>query len=194
MANLTAAQRAYVRKRSKVHIPGPDELDDELNIVPFLDIVINLIMFLLMVTSSIAFYTQVEASLPTYSGGGVGQRAAQQESLNLSVFITPNGITVTGSTGKLLPGCEDATTGDVVTVPMASGSYDWAALTRCVKKVKAFADAQGLEYTNADGEGQITVSADPQVQYQDLLWAMDAVREDGADKLFPAVLLSAGVR
>ena len=60
--------------------------------------------------------------------------------------------------------------------------------------MKAFADEQGLNYTNADGEGQITVSADPLIEYQDLISAMDAVREDGADVLFPAVLLSAGVR
>lgn len=194
MAELTAAQRAYVRKRSKVHEPGPDELDDELNIIPFLDIVINLIMFLLMITSTVAFYTQVEASLPTYAGGGVGSRAPQQESLNLSVFITPNGLTVTGSTGKLLPGCQDATTGDVITVPLNNGRFNWPALTECVKRVKAFADAEGLNYTNSDGEGQITISADPLVEYQDLITAMDAVRADGADTLFPAVLLSAGVR
>ncbi|MEM6955572.1 MAG: biopolymer transporter ExbD [Myxococcota bacterium] len=194
MAELTPAQRAYIRKRSKVHQPGPDELDDELNIVPFLDIVINLIMFLLMVTSSIAFYTQLEASLPTYSGGGVGSRAPQQQSLNLSVFVTTNGITVTGSSGKLQPGCETATTGDVVTVPMENGRYNWSALTDCVERVKRFADENNLDYLNNDGRGQITISADPLVQYQDVLWAMDAVRAKGTDELFPAVLLSAGVR
>ena len=115
MAHLTPEQRSYVRKRSKVYEPGPDELDDELNIIPFLDIVINLIMFLLMITSVVAFYTQVEASLPSYSRGGVGRRAPEQQPLNLSVFVTQNGITVTGSTGKLLPGCtEVAAGGDVV--------------------------------------------------------------------------------
>ncbi len=193
MAKLSAKQRAYVKKRSKVHVPGPDELDDELNIVPFLDIVINLIMFLLMVTSSVAFYTQVEASLPTY-GGGVGGRGSNTPTLNLSVFLTTNGITVTGSTGKLLPGCENVTTGDTVTVPMNNGRYDWNALTECVARVKAFADREGLDYQDDMGQGRITVSADPQVVYQDLLWAMDAVREKDGEQLFPSVLLSAGVR
>ncbi|MFT5359537.1 MAG: biopolymer transport protein ExbD [Polyangiales bacterium] len=108
--------------------------------------------------------------------------------------MTTNGLTVTGSTGKLLPGCQDATTGDVVTVPLDNGRYNWVALAECVKRVKAFADAEGLNYTNADGIGQITMSADPLIEYQDLITAMDAVRADGADTLFPAVLLSAGVR
>jgi len=200
MAHLTPEQRSYVRKRSKVYEPGPDELDDELNIIPFLDIVINLIMFLLMITSVVAFYTQVEASLPSYSRGGVGRRAPEQQPLNLSVFVTQNGITVTGSTGKLLPGCtEVAAGGDVITVPMlGDSSYDWAGLTACVKTVKAYADANDLNYMNAEGIGQITISADPLVEYRDLLSAMDSVRaesaEEGAEEMFPAVLLSAGVR
>ena len=105
MAKLSPSQRAYIRKRSKYEEPGPDELDEELNIVPFLDIVINLIMFLLMITSSIAFYTQVEASLPSFSRGGVGSRAANENALNLNVTVTENGVIVAGSGGKLAPGC-----------------------------------------------------------------------------------------
>ena len=88
---LTTQQRQYIRKRSKYEEPGPDELDEELNIVPFLDIVVNLIMFLLIITSTIAFYAQVEASLPTYSRGGVGRRSTEGESLNLNVTVTEEG-------------------------------------------------------------------------------------------------------
>ena len=196
MAKLTPQQRAYVRKRSKVHEPGPDELDDELNIVPFLDIVINLIMFLLMVTSTVAFYTQVEASLPAYSRGGVGNREQTDPPLNLSLFLTAEGVTVTAASGKLGPGCDPETTvtGDVVTVPNVGGRYNWEELTRCAARVKSYADNLSLNYTNAEGEGQITVSADPLIEYQNLLSAMDAVRAQGEEELFPAVLLSAGVR
>ncbi len=185
MAKLTATQRAYIRKRSKYEEPGPDELDEELNIVPFLDIVVNLIMFLLMVTSTIAFYAQVEASLPSYSRGGVGRRSADDQPLNLTVTVTDRGIIVAGSGGKLAPGCETTGSGEVITVPMNGRDYDWAALRACVAKVKQ-------EFPD---ETKVTVSADPLVEYRDLIAAMDAVREtDDEEELFPEVLLSAGVR
>jgi biopolymer transport protein ExbD len=64
-----------------------------------------------------------------------------------------------------------------------NGEHDWKALTTCVRRVKEqFAD-----------ETRVTISADPEVPYEDLIAAMDAVR--GADNdLFPDVLLSAGIR
>lgn len=186
MANLTPQQRSYIRKRTKHEEPGPDETDDELNIVPFLDIVVNLIMFLLMVTSSIAFYSQVEAQLPSYGRGGSGARAANENPLNLSVNLTANGIIVAGSGGKLAPGCNNTTTGRVLTVPkVAGGDYDWDALRTCAQRVKAqFAD-----------EVRVTISAEDTIEYQHVIFAMDAVRDDGeGNELFPEVLLSAGVR
>ena len=184
MAQFSAQQRAYIRKRSKYDEPGPDETDDELNIIPFLDIVVNLIMFLLMITSSIAFYSQLEASLPTYSSGGVGRRASDEPQLNLSVFVTQNGITVTGSGGKLAPGCATTSTGDVLTVPKRGGDYDWEGLRNCVSTVKE-------EFPD---ETRVTVSADNLVEFQDLVSAMDAVRDKDGEELFPDVLISAGVR
>ncbi|MAQ14057.1 MAG: hypothetical protein CMN30_04580 [Sandaracinus sp.] len=184
MPEFTPQQRAYIKKRSKYEEPGADELDEELNIIPFLDIVVNLIMFLLMITSSIAFYAQVEASLPTYSSGGVGRRASDEPQLNLSVFVTPNGVTVTGSGGKLAPGCSTTSTGDVLTVPKRSGSYDWESLRNCVATVKQ-------EFPD---ETRVTVSADNLVEFQDVVSAMDAVRQKEGEELFPEVLISAGVR
>ena len=184
MADFSPQQRAFIRKRSKFHEPGPDELDEELNIIPFLDIVVNLIMFLLMITSSIAFYSQVEASLPTYSSGGVGRRANDEPTLNLSVFVTTNGITVTGSGGKLAPGCQNTSTGEIITVPKRRNDYDWEGLRECVARVKE-------EFPD---EKRVTVSADNLVVYQDLISAMDAVRHKDGEELFPEVLISAGVR
>ena len=186
MANLTPRQRAYIKKHTKHHEPGPDETDDELNIVPFLDIVVNLIMFLLMVTSSVAFYSQVEAQLPSY-GSGRGTRTQENANpLNLSVNLTANGIIVAGSGGKLVPGCGSTSTGRVITVPrVAGGAYDWSALRECAQRVKGqFPD-----------ERRVTISAEDTIEYQQVIHAMDAVRDDGEEnELFPEVLLSAGVR
>ena len=53
MAKLTPQQRAYIRRRTKVHDPDPSEIAGELNIVPFLDIVVNLIMFLLATSEAV---------------------------------------------------------------------------------------------------------------------------------------------
>lgn len=182
---LTVRQRQYIRKQSKPVVLDPSEEEGELNIVPFLDIVVNLIMFLLMTTASIAFFAQIEAQLPKY-GRGVGKRGAVEEPpLNLNVTVTDSGVIVTGSGGKLAPGCETTASGRVVTVPRrGDGEHDWAGLTRCVATVKKkFPDEQ-----------QVIVSADPLVPYDQLVAALDAVRHDKDEILFPEVLLSAGVR
>lgn len=182
---LTSQQRRYVKKHGTWHELDPSELPGELNIIPFLDIVVNLIMFLLMVTSSIAFYSQVEAALPTFSRGGVGSRSQEGQALNLNLTLTTNGMIVSGAGGKLAPGCTTTATGRVVTVPnLPNGDFNFDGLTDCVALVKQqFQD-----------ETRVTVSADPLVEYQDLISAMDAVRSKDSEELFPEVLLSAGVR
>jgi len=164
--------------------PDPSELDEELNIVPFLDIVVNIIMFLLMTLTTVAFFSQVEAALPEYRKGGIGKRGADNESLNLNVTVTRAGLIVSGSGGKLARGCTTTAPGRVITVPAAmNGEHDWNGLTNCVKRVKEqFSD-----------ETRVTLSADPEVPYEDLVAAMDAVRGDESE-LFPDVLLSAGIR
>jgi biopolymer transport protein ExbD len=184
MAKLTPAQRQYIRKHTKVEEPDPSEVAGELNIIPFLDITVNLIMFLLMLTTTLAFFAQLEARLPEYSRGGVGKRSSDGESLNLNITITENGVIVTGSGGKLAPGCTNVATGRVVTVPKKGGDYDWEGLTACAAEVKK-------EFPD---ETQVTVSGEPLVEFQYVVDAMDAMRADGDEELFPDVMLSAGVR
>lgn len=150
-----------------------------------LDIVVNLIMFLLMITSTIAFFSQVEASLPQYSRGGVGKRSTDEPALNLNVTVTRAGAIVAGAGGKLAPGCSTTAPGKVITVAsQANGEQDWVGVNACVAKVKQ-------EYPD---ETRVTISADPEVPYQDVIAAMDAVRGTTDNELFPDVLLSAGVR
>jgi biopolymer transport protein TolR len=183
-ARLTPRQRAYVRKRTRVPDLDPSETSDELNIVPFLDIVVNIVMFLLMTLTTIAFFSQVEAALPEYRTGGIGKRAAADEALNLNVTVTREGVVVSGSGGKLARGCTTTAPGKVITVPTGmNGEHDWKALTTCVSRVKQ----------QFEDETRVTLSADPEVPYEDLIAAMDAVRGD-ENELFPEVLLSAGIR
>lgn len=184
MANITPKQRAYIRKKTKIEEPDPSEVEGELNIVPFLDITTVLIIFLLMMISAVAFFSQIETRLPNYQRGGVGSGREDEESLNLNVTITDSGVIVSGSGGKLAPGCQDTADGRVVTVQKQRGEYNWNALTECVATVKK-------EYPD---ERKVTMQADPTIRFERVVNAMDAVRSEGDEELFPDILLSAGVR
>jgi biopolymer transport protein TolR len=185
MAKLTSQQRAHIRRRSKFHEPDPSELSSELNIVPFLDIVVNLIMFLLATSEAVLSIVQIEAQLPQLSGGG-SSATKKEPGLNLNVTLTESGIIVTGSGGKLAPGCQDVASGRVITVAKKNNTYDWPALTECVAKIK--------NVPQFSDEHEVIVGADPMIQYEHVVAAMDALRGDSKKELFPDVLLSAGVR
>lgn len=202
MPQLTPQQRVYIRKRTAAHDPDPSELMGELNIVPFLDIVVNIIVFLLATTEAVLAIAQIDAQLPSL-GRRVGRTQLEEGStLNLSVTITSAGIIVSGSGGKLAPGCTSTQSGRVITVPPRNGNFNWVqetrqgdriitrpgptaeALTACVREVKQqFPD-----------ETQVILSADPEIEFEHIVGAMDALRGPGPEPLFPDVMLSAGVR
>lgn len=193
MPKLTPTQRSYVRKKTKVVELDPSEMAGELNIIPFLDIVVNLIIFLLATVAYLLPLAQLEANLPDYRSGVGGRSQDPESTLNLSLTIIEEGVIVTGSGAKLAPGCDGVATGRVVTVPSRQERdeggnritiYDWQGLTDCLAKVKGrFPD-----------ERQVIIGADPLVHYEHLIGAFDAVREKGAEELFPEVRLSGGVR
>lgn len=184
MPKLTPRQRAYIRKRSKEADLDPSEMAGELNIIPFLDIVVNLIMFLLATSEAVLLMSQIESNLPKISKGRSGSVEKVETPLNLNVVVTDKGVIVSGSGGKLAQGCDGIESGANVTVPTKQGGYDWSALTTCVAKVK----------DRFEDETSVTVSADPQIQYEHVVSAMDAVRKRQERELFPDVLISVGVR
>ncbi len=184
MAELSGSQRQYIRRRARYHEIDPSEMAGELNIIPYLDICVNLVMFLLMTIASVAFFSEIASHLPEYKRGARGAASADEPSLNLSVTLTETGAIVTGSNGKLAPGCTSTVTGRVVTVPKKGNQFDWEGLTACVAQVKK-------EFPD---ETKVIVSADPLIEYQDVVAAMDSVRNKGADELFPDVLLSGGIK
>jgi biopolymer transport protein TolR len=183
-SKLSPQQRAYVRKRTTVREPDPSEVAGELNIVPFLDIVVNIIIFLLATTQFVLAVAEIEAQLPSL-GRRVGAATDMDTStLNLSVTITRNGVIVGASGGFMAPGCQTTMNQGGITVPTRNGRYDWPALTQCARRIKnEFAE-----------ERKVIVSADPEIEFEHLIGAMDALRASGTDELFPEVLLSAGVR
>jgi biopolymer transport protein TolR len=183
MAKFTPKQRSYIRKRSKEKHIDPSEMVGELNIVPFLDIVMNLIMFLLATSEAVLLISQIESDLPKIAKGR-SSGADVSTPLNLNVTVTDGGVIVSGSGGKLARGCTTVEQGRELTVPKKGAKYDWPGLTECVSHVKQ-------QYKD---EHSVTVSADPQVQYEYVVSAMDAVRNKGKDPLFPDVMISVGVR
>jgi biopolymer transport protein TolR len=184
MPNLSPQQRAYIRRRTRHHDPDPSEVAGELNIIPFLDIVVNLIMFLLATSEAVLAIVQIEAQLPQLSPGGKSSGSQQDAGLNLNVTLTDGGIIVTGSGGKLAPGCEEVSSGRVMTIPKKGTDYDWPALTECAVKIKA----------GYPTEKDVIVGADPTIHYEYVVAAMDALRTKDTKELFPKVLLSAGIR
>lgn len=184
MPQLSPAQRAYIRKRTKIHEPDPSEMQGELNIVPLLDVMVNLIVILIMGSVAVTFL-QINTDLPI-TKRGVGGKSEEDAGLKLQATVVDRGIIVTGSGGKLAPGCTTTTTGEVITVEKRGNAYNWEALTKCAQSIKK----------QFEDETEVTVTAEPTVRYQHLISAMDAMRETekGAGDLFPDVLISAGVR
>jgi biopolymer transport protein ExbD len=181
---FTARQRAYIRKRTRYNEPDPSESVGELNIIPFLDITVNIIVILLVVAASIAFFAQLEVQLPLLNQSGVGTRNTEDPPFRLSITLTTSGVIVSGPDYKYAPGCEQAGTAGVITVPRRAGEYDWATLTACARLIKR---------VHPDGQ-EVRLFADDLVEYQDFIRAVDAVRGSEAEPLFTDVLLVGSIR
>jgi hypothetical protein len=101
------------------------------------------------------------------------------KALNLSALITSQGISLKTSGGNIAPGCESAGAG--VTIPKLEGDqYDLTSLTACAKRLKN---------ANPDfkEETQVTIAANPNIEFQTIIGVMDALRKDGEEELFPDV-------
>jgi biopolymer transport protein TolR len=128
---------------------------------------------------------ELDARLPSLGRSRAVGGPDVGSTLNLSVTIVGNGIIVAGEGGKLQPGCNSVTSGAVITVPRTGDSYAWPQLTQCAERLKSrFPD-----------ETRVIVSADPDIEFQQVVGAMDALRANAQnDELFSEVMLSAGPR
>jgi len=176
-APLSAAQRSRIRRLSQPKEPDPGEEAGELNIVPFLDIITNVMMFVLA-SVSVTFITSIDTTPPAI-GGSKGRNDVATKALNLSAFITTDGISLKTSSGNIAPGCQGIGAG--VTVPSREkGIYDFPSVTKCAKQLKNAAP----EFKE---ETQVTITANPGVEYGTIIDTMDALRKDGDEELFPDV-------
>lgn len=173
---LSPAQRSKIRRLSQPKDPEPGEEAGELNIVPYLDIITNVMIFVLA-SVSVIFISSIDTSPPAIGGNKV-RTEVSSKALNLSAFITAQGISLKTSGGNIAPGCEGVGSG--ITVPMTNSRHDYAAVTACAKKLKN-ARPEFKEET------QVTITASPGIEFQTIVSTMDALRRDGEEELFPTV-------
>ena len=176
IAPLSAAQRSRIRRLSQPAEPQPGDEAGELNVVPYLDIIMNILMFVLA-TVSVSFVGSIDTTPPAIGGSRV-RADVSSKALNLAAFITTQGISLKTSSGNISTGCNDVGSG--VTVPKVNEEYDLRNLTTCAKRLKN-ANSSFKEET------QVTITANPGVEYKTVIDVMDALRSDGEEELYPEV-------
>lgn len=202
MAKFSAAQHAFITKRSRWKEVGPDEGGGELNIIPFLDIIMNVLMFLL---ATIATVFTATIPVPAPSNSSRPSNTPQQERLNITVKVTPTGYIVGAGGGFLLPGCTQIGAASLTIsnrgAPDAEGHvHDYASLTQCMIAIRR------QWATEVANDHSINVSPNGEIPFGVLVHTIDAVRESrsgacrlsedlrggdfsNADCLFPEVTL-----
>lgn len=180
---LSPAQRSKVRRLSQPRELDPSEAGGELNVIPFLDIITNVLMFVLATLPAV-FTVTIESNPPSLAGART--RAPDKPTLNLSLLLVNDGISLKASGGNIAPGCEGPGPGVTIPAkgrdPAGRAQHDWAALRACAKRLKDSAP----EFKE---ETQVQILAEPGTDYQTVIWTMDAVRQsdDGKEVLFPDV-------
>jgi biopolymer transport protein ExbD len=175
-APLSAAQRSRIRRLSAPKEPDAGEEAGELNVVPYLDIITNIMMFVLA-SVSVSFIGSIDTTPPAIGGSRV-RSDVSSKALNLAAFITTQGISLKTSSGNIATGCQDVGSG--ITVPKVGEVNDYKSLNACAKRLKN-ANASFKEET------QVTITANPGIEYKTVIDVMDALRSDGTEELFPEV-------
>lgn len=90
--------------------------------------------------------------------------SARGKTLSPSVVVEADGYQIKTNAGAIGPGCKEPAPG--MTVPKKAGAYDMAALTTCIARVA----------TTGPKETVVTISASPDIDFQSVVGAVDAVR------------------
>ncbi len=162
VAILTRRAQRIIRKQHRF---------EELNLVPYMDVMVNLIIFLLVTTSTFLPMGMLSIFPFVVSSKVVNQPEVPKVELNFTVFITKTGFTLGGAGGILEP------------IPKnTNGEYDYNALAQKAVEVKDI-------YPN---QNMVILCADQDIQYDILVKTMDTLRETNNRLLFDDVQLSPG--
>lgn len=145
-----------MRHRTRGHAAAADDL----NLIPYLDIVVNLVMFLLLASDFAAPLTEIRFGAPPVGVPGEGQ------DLGITVAITSQGYEIFGAAPW------------AGSIPRRDGDLDVDALTAHLASAKR---------ASAEGERPaLTISAEDDMDLGRVVATIDAVRADpeGGD-LFP---------
>lgn len=163
------------------------------NVEPNLTPVMNLMVVLIPLLLSSAEFIKIailELNLPPAAGPVQETLQKPQEktrTLDLTVSVTNEGFYISSALAVLRP-----ESGDGPSIPMRpDGTYDFEALSQKLLEIK-----QSAEGKFPDSQ-TIIIQAEPVIDYQTLVSAMDAARAIKIDNrkitLFPQVSLSAGI-
>lgn len=145
---------------------------EDLNLVPFLDIMVNLIMFMIVVTAYIVELREAPVIAPAY-GSGSGSSAEKPKPF-ITVALSSKSIALLGSSSEI-PAQELVKQGE---------NYPYEEFTQVLRTYKN-------EYTVADN---LVLTADATVPYKVVVATMDAARSDRQGPLFPGVTLGLAVK
>ena len=148
--------------------------EQEINLVPYLDIMVNLIMFMLVITASIVDLKEAPVLAPRYvppSQGGAQDPNAQP---NLTVLVSTKGFGVFGAGGKEIPPAD---------VPLSGGKYDYAKLTNVLREYKK-------DYNPTEN---LTIVPEAKIPYRVVVETMDAARGNKGGEIFVGVTLATAV-
>ena len=125
----------------------------ELNITAFMNLMVVLVPFLL-ITAVFSQMTILQLNLPP-DNSQQQQNQNQKKERNFEVVIRKSGITVSDTIG-----------GVIKKIDKVDGKYDFKALSDLLKQIKSkFPDKQN-----------ITILLEPNIEYEQLVNAMDTVR------------------
>jgi biopolymer transport protein ExbD len=160
---------AFFYSKRKLRARGREE-GQQLNIVPYLDILMNLIMFMLLSITGLSAFGILNVNAPNY--GGPSTQVAEEgdkPKLLLTVLISKKGFYVAATGGVVGQQQGEPNPAEAPpSIPKKSdGSYDYTALTESMVNVKK-------EFPS---ESKVIVGAEGDIPYEVLVQTMDAIRE-----------------
>jgi len=178
---LSASQRSKIRRLSAQVEAAPGDEAGELNIIPYLDIITNILVFVLA-TISVIFLTSVDTTNPSQNSGKT-RSTPESKALNLTILIVKDGVSLKTGNGNVAPGCAQGEPhgGSGIAAPnLSDGKYDWATVKACARALKSLS-------SDYEEETQVTIAANPGVEFRSIMDAVDALRNDDKGELFPDI-------
>jgi biopolymer transport protein TolR len=161
-------------RRGRRHHRGV--VGQELNLVPYLDIMVNLVLFMLVTITSFLSFTILNASIPQIAPDAA-QVIEQQKKEELLLVVR-----VMKDKYRIDPSVQGGAAIAKRELPVKDGNYDVESLRQFMTELKArFKD-----------EDKVLIVAEPSINYETIIKTMDSVRETepSLEDLFPVVTLS----